>query len=187
MEGICKDEMRRAYKKIRAGLPASERFAKSERLCQHIIASPFFTADSLFTFIGFGDETDTRPLIAAALQHGKRVAVPVAKSGGRMDFVAITDLEHLQPSRFGMLEPTCGEIILPDNRTLMIVPGLAFDRCGYRVGYGKGFYDRYLSRTQPMETIGVCFHAQVAEAVPYDAYDIVVNWICTEKGLVKRL
>jgi len=182
----AKDLIRAQYKQMRDAMPETERLERSRRLCRLLFASQaYIETTEVFTFIGFGSEVATCLIIERALQDGKRVAVPVTKANGQMDFIGITDLRDLRPSRFGVLEPMGGVVVRPDARCLMLLPGLAFGRDGYRVGYGKGFYDRYLSHTAIEQTVGLCFAAQITDAVPHDTFDIAAKQILTEEGWVE--
>jgi len=181
-----KTELRATCKALRDAIPEAERMDKSGRLCRLLFDSEIYkAAQSVFCFVGFGSEIHTRFLLAHSLASGKRVAVPRTGKAGHMDFIAINSLEDMQISPFGVPEPSHGAIALPDAQTLMLLPGLAFGRDGFRVGYGRGFYDRYLSRVQTMKNVGICFAAQLLDAVPHDAYDIAADAILTEEGWVQ--
>jgi len=180
---ITKADFRAHYKFIRDNLSPAARADKSTRLRGLLLGSDIYrAAKTLFVFIGFGSEVDTRGIITDALTAGKAVAVPVVRKGGAMDFVAIHSLDDLVPSRFGVPEPMGGDILLPVGDDLMLVPGLVFGKDGYRVGYGKGFYDCYLSRVIRPRCVGLCFAEQVSETVPHDEYDVALDAMLTDKG-----
>lgn len=137
------------------------------------------------SFVGVKAEVATLPLIAAALAAGKRVAVPVVE-GGRLQLYRIESLEELAPAPFGLLEPP-KELrrkhrrVVSTTVSLFIVPGLAFDRTGGRLGYGKGYYDTLLSGTKPVvPKVGIGFAAQLVEAVPMGPTDVRLPIIVTE-------
>ncbi|MFS0655313.1 5-formyltetrahydrofolate cyclo-ligase [Bacillus sp. 179-C3.3 HS] len=131
-----------------------------------------------------GKEIPTRPLIEAAWQHGKTVCVPTCfPQTKEMTFYEYTSQTKMTSSYFGLTEPD------PVNSTaiektaidLMIVPGVCFDAKGYRIGYGGGYYDRYLV-DYPGEAIAVCLSVQQIAQVPAEIHDIPVSIIVTEKG-----
>ena len=184
---MTKQEIREQYKAIRAAIPGAARAAKSESMCRLFLASEdYAAADCIFAFLPFGAEIDTQSILADAWARGKRVAVPVTKAGGQMDFVALGGINGLVISKFGVPEPREGAIVLPGAETLMLVPGVAFGRDGFRVGYGKGFYDRYLARvmeeTPRFPRIGIGFYEQITDSVPHDDYDIALDRLLTDNG-----
>jgi 5-formyltetrahydrofolate cyclo-ligase len=103
-----------------------------------------------------------------------RTIVPVGYRSG----------DPVKPSSFGALEPAAGEPVGPEEIDVVVVPGLAFDRRGHRVGYGGGFYDRFLGRLRPDAlTVGICFSVQVVDEVPHGRGDRPVDLVVTEQGL----
>ncbi|MBQ8287363.1 MAG: 5-formyltetrahydrofolate cyclo-ligase [Clostridia bacterium] len=143
-------------------------------------------AEVLLLYYPRPDEIDTRPILAAALAAGKKVAYPRTASDGRMDFHYIHTEDDLVPGAFGIPEPrescprfepdTCGKGVL------MAVPGLSFDHSGYRLGYGKGYYDRYLENRE-IATAGLVYSDFVTHTLPRGRYDLPVHFIVTEKGV----
>ncbi len=129
-------------------------------------------------------EVDTRPLIAAALDAGKEVIVPVVQ-GEDLLHVRLDSLDNqdMQPGRFGILQPRLLQQVSLGVWDVIIVPMLAFDRAGYRLGYGKGFYDRLLT-TAPVPTIGVAFATQEAAHLPHDLHDVPLLRIVTETEVI---
>ena len=180
---MTKADCRAAYKHIRDNLSPAVRADKSARLRGLLLGSEVYaSAGTLFSFLGFGSEVDTKAILTDALAAGKTVAVPVVRKKSAMDFLTITNLDDLLLNRFGVPEPLHGRIVYPCENDLMLVPGLAFGRDGYRVGYGKGFYDRYLSRVTRPRCVGLGFAEQVADTVPHDNYDIALDTILTDNG-----
>jgi 5-formyltetrahydrofolate cyclo-ligase len=123
---------------------------------------------------------------ADALGRGKGVAVPVVVRGA--DELAHAWLESLsadalEPGSFGTFNPRSGRPAVPGDWDLTIVPLLAFDRRGYRLGYGKGFYDRLLAGTRT-ETIGVAFAVQEINQLPAESHDVSLDWIVTEQETI---
>ena len=188
---MTKQDLRKLYKKIRDGIPDEVRAAKSAAVCARVLSSAAYAeAERVFVFLSFGGEVDTTGIVVDALARGKRVAVPVTKAGGVMDFVALRSMDDLVLSRFDVPEPSSGEAVLPNEQTLMLVPGLVFGRDGFRVGYGKGFYDRYLARVMVdglwFPRIGIGFDEQLAESVPHDGFDMALDGVWTDERMLKR-
>ena len=127
-------------------LPESVKTQADEQLTQRLLELPAFQeAKTLATYLSMGHEFSTASLIQAALQDGKRVCVPRTYPQGRMEFVEY-DPEILEKTRFGLLEPNeRGQVVDQAEIDLIHVPGVVFQSKGYRIGYGGGYYDRYLA------------------------------------------
>ena len=184
---MLQDEKARLRQEIlerRLALPDRDR--RSAEIHARVLALPYWApAAVVSTFVGVKSEVTTTPLISAALAAGKRVAVPVVE-GGRLQLYRIESLDELQPAPFGLLEPP-KELrrkhrrVVSTTVSLYIVPGLAFDRTGGRLGYGKGYYDALLSGTKPVvPKVGVGFEMQMVPAVPMGPADIRLPVIVTE-------
>lgn len=138
----------------------------------------FREATDIYCYVDFKGEAGTRALIQEAWRLGKTVWVPRV-SGEDMEFYAITSLDQLAPGTFGVMEPEKG--ISENTRNgLMIMPGVAFDRKRNRVGYGKGYYDRYLENHPGFDTIALAFDMQIVEEVPSEPLDIRPRMLITE-------
>ncbi len=141
---------------------------------------------SLMMFLSFGSEVNTDQIIRWAWQQGKRVLVPRCKPETReMVIYAIASFEEVQPGYFGIREPLQDvlEPVAKQEIDLVAVPAVAFDRKGYRVGYGGGYYDRFLA-SMNVPTIGLIFSCQLVLEVPTDKYDLPVQGIVTEKEFI---
>ncbi len=161
-----KRALRRAMAEKRAALPAALREEAARACLERLLKLPaFLQAKTLFCYASYGSELPTE-LIAAA--H-PRVAYPKVMAEGEMKFY---QGGQLVPGYRGIPEPQGGEEVLPQPGDLMLLPGLAFSLEGYRLGYGKGFYDRYLA-TVPCKPIccGLCFEEQIMDKIPYNGYD----------------
>ena len=180
-----KDKLRKHFRALRAALPEAERRAIDGAIAASVQRLPqFAAADGVFTYLSFGAEVDTRRLIEAALEAGKTVALPRVVSGTRsMDWYAIDSLDGLERSPFGMEEPPAdpARAVRPADfaRPVALVPGLAFDGAGFRLGYGGGFYDSFLPDF-PGTAVGLCRVAQLVDRLPHDAHDVPVGRIVTE-------
>ncbi|MDR3305339.1 MAG: 5-formyltetrahydrofolate cyclo-ligase [Clostridiales Family XIII bacterium] len=140
--------MRKAYKQPRRLLPAHERAETDRRIAARLFASDFYRyARGIFLYVSVEEEVDTRGIITRALSDGKAVYAPRTKGNGGMDAVRIESAEALTAGAFGIPEPSAA---LPaaraDELDLILVPSLACDIYGTRIGYGGGFYDRFLAQ-----------------------------------------
>lgn len=180
-----KSLLRRTFLARRDGL--EDRDAKDRAICRTLCKLPRFQqANQVLLYLSKGSEPDTWEILEQALRQGKQVCAPrCLDSQGNMAFYRITSREDLAPGRFGLLEPDpakcpeaeCGE------ESLCLVPGLAFDREGYRLGYGKGYYDRFLAKHR-VEAIGLCYGALLQPRLPRGPYDRQVDWLVTEAGVL---
>lgn len=165
----------------------ADREAKSLAICERIIAGPLFRAASaIHCYLPMRSEVDTRPLILSALAQGKRVAVPVvALKAAELGhaWLQSLDAETLTTGGFGTAHPRNLRPSQPGEWDLIIVPLLAFDRRGHRLGYGKGHYDRLLA-TATATTVGAAFAAQELAALPAEPHDITLGWVATERELI---
>ena len=155
-------------------LPESVKTQADEQLTQRLLELPAFQeAKTLATYLSMGHEFSTASLIQAALQDGKRVCVPRTYPQGRMEFVEY-DPDILEKTRFGLLEPNeRGQVVDKAEIDLIHVPGLVFQSKGYRIGYGGGYYDRYLADFAG-KTVSTIYSIQQKEFQP-DAFDQAVQ------------
>ena len=147
----------------------------------------------IFIYISYDSEINTKGIINKALEDNKKVYVPRTEFKNRlMDAVEIMSLDNLVESDFGILEPSIKEPhIDPNELDLIVVPGVAFDKQGGRVGYGAGFYDRYFNKIsedniKKIIKIALAYNFQVIEKVPMDKQDVPVNYIITEKEFIEK-
>lgn len=162
---------------------------ESSRLAQHnmLALDEYRRAECIALYAPAHNETDTSMILTAAFETGKRVLYP-AVCGHSMVFRQIEALEHLQEGAFGILEPCpSGFDHHVDEADLVVVPGVAFDHIGHRLGYGKGFYDRFLQHPgRTAHLIGLCHDFQVVESpLPADAHDIPMEVIVTDKRIIR--
>lgn len=185
-----KTELRRSYKKIRNNITDEQRQAAGQLITDKITAmSVFNSCDTLFCFIACGSEIPTQPLIEAAFECGKKVAVPRVMSKTEMVFIYITSLDGLETSAYGIPEPVYDESkkAVPTADSLIIVPGLVFDKRLYRIGYGGGYYDRYTSAYPQALKIGAAFDRQYTEdELPRDKFDKPVDLLVTSDGKIRE-
>lgn len=186
-----KAQMRAYFKVVREGLIPGERRAIDEAIARNVAALPeFAAADGVFTYLSFGAEVDTRELIECAREAGKTVCLPRVVPGTRaMCWYAVESLDGLVRSSFGVEEPPddpSREVRPADfAHPVALVPGLAFDRVGFRLGYGGGFYDAFLLAF-PGASIGLVRACQLVADLPVrDAHDVPVGVVVTEGGVVR--
>lgn len=149
----------------------------------------FGSARVIGSYVGVGDEVGTIPLLNEAFARGVTVAVPW-RDGPRLRLARIVSLAELVPVSFGLLEPPhalgmeADRVVLPSRVDLMLVPGVAFDRHGGRLGHGRGFYDRLLGEAGagPLR-VGLAFECQLVERVPMMAGDEPMDLVVTEEGV----
>ena len=149
-------------------------------ITDRVIALPAFkNASRILVYADYNHEVVTEYLIKEAWKAGKEVAVPKVV-GKDMIFYKLTDFSQLEPGYFGIPEPASGEIVEWSD-ALMIMPGVAFDRENHRVGYGGGFYDRYLEKHPQLERVAVAFSFQMLPEVPTEPTDICPQIVVTEE------
>lgn len=179
--------LRSALLKHRCALPAASVAQWSAAIAKRLQAlSPFTASPQLLSYVGSKDnEVATLPLLAEELRRRKSVLIPRVQGPGLMQWVAITHLDELQPGRWGLLEPIPGvnaviatEELSPEGCCL--VPGIAFTADGHRVGYGGGYFDRFLA-DYPGLRVGLCFEAMLQPELPFEIHDQPVDWVITEK------
>jgi 5-formyltetrahydrofolate cyclo-ligase len=180
-----KASLRQSYLAARASLGRTERDRRDAALVSGI-AAHLAEGDPpklLLTYAAVRGEIDLAALTDVCLSKGMRVAYPVSFAGGLMEFFEITSRDELVPGRYGIPEPPRDRPALIGEGTLCLVPGLAFDRFGYRLGYGGGYYDRFLADFRG-KTIGIAGRAGLSEALlPREACDRSVSALATEDGI----
>ena len=137
-------------------------------------------ADLVLIYCSQRDEPDTRGLIGWLLYTGRRVALPVCTGDGVMEFYCIRSMEELRPGAYGILEPTIRRKAKLTEKTLCIVPGLAFTKDGARLGKGGGYYDRYLAAHPGLRTMGLTYRCLLQEQIPCEVHDHPVDVVITE-------
>jgi 5-formyltetrahydrofolate cyclo-ligase len=193
-----KQEYRRQLRRKRAAMPPEERAVADAAICQQVqTLSAWEGAGLVLAYLSMGSEVETRPIIQAALAAGKQVALPRCVPNSRLmrwHEVRPTGLdgsgwEHgLERSNLGVDEPADDDATLVDPNasaeTLVLVPGMAFDLAGYRMGYGGGFYDTFLYEF-PGTSAGLCREAQLLESIGFiEAHDLAVDFVVTDRRVI---
>lgn len=181
----AKAALRSEIRAARAAMPAALREEASRLIQARVQALPIFqTAESVFAFVSYDTEVDTHPLIDMLLDTGRRLAVPRIVDKITMLSVRITAWDDLQPDRLGILAPveTTPD---PGPFDIVITPGVAFTETGARLGYGRGYYDRWFQQHPGGCKIALAFESQIVPQVPVDEYDVPVDLIVTERRLIR--
>ena len=179
---------RRMLENLRA-MPARERVEGSLSLMDRLLGSELWTqAEAIYSYLSLELEVDTHRAHTAALAGGKRLALPRIE-GDELDFRFVEELAGpWEAGALGIREPSTAlpaASWTPGGAVLVLVPGLAFDGAGGRLGRGKGFYDRFLARSGAPATVGLCFSVQLVDEVPREQNDHRVGWLATETALFK--
>ena len=180
---VYKQELRIRFKALRQDMAPEERIENDRRIVSLLCNTwQYQSADTIVTYVSTPLEVDTKALITRALADNKRVAVPYCVDNTRdMEFYYIGSIDELKKRTFGVLEPMAEPENLVTNfsGSICIVPGLAFDRQGYRLGYGKGYYDRFLADYRGF-TIGICYKSCMTHLLHRGRYDIACDMVVTE-------
>ncbi len=180
-----KKRLRREIRSQRRCLDPVLKSRWDRAISAELLRSPVFEqARSVMTYVSTEEEVDTWPLMERAWSEGRQVAVPKVKARGAMEAVAIAGPAELAPGTLGILEPTGGRCVPLSCMDLVVVPGLAFDRDGYRLGYGGGYYDAFL-RNCSAPSVGLVYACFVMD-VPKGPWDVAVDMVLTDRGFVKK-
>ena len=182
-----KEEIRQYALKIRKGLKKAERSAAEQAVTERLLTDPVYkNARFIYCYASFRDEVGTSVIIEESLRQGKKVAAPRIAGRRRMEFFFIKSRADLRPGAWNIPEPGpwCAKAPLPDEKTLVILPGAAFDRSGTRIGYGGGFYDVYLEGNDKCRKAALAFDVQCMDKIPADEHDVRAEIIITEKELI---
>ena len=180
-----KNRVRQAMRRRREALTPGERLEKSVRICG-FVCGLVRDDETVMVYSSKELEVNTRPLLDELLARGNPVIVPIiVREDVSLRLSYLRDPSVLVISTFGVPEPIGSEIpAIPTDVNTIILPMLAFDRRGRRLGYGAGYYDRFLARNPRIRRIGIAFACQEAEEVPCEANDIHMNLTITEDGIV---
>jgi 5-formyltetrahydrofolate cyclo-ligase len=179
-----KRALRLRMRALRRALPAEQRAERSHALCARLLALP--SVQEATTVIGYramSNEADLTWLLEQCMSLGKTVAVPRVEDATTLSLRALSKDTVWQTNALGIVEPNADAARIDDALHMpcvVLVPGLAFDRNGHRLGYGKGYYDRLLSRIPAAQTVGVGFAFQLIDAVPHEAHDVALNGVVTD-------
>ncbi|MGN0487609.1 MAG: 5-formyltetrahydrofolate cyclo-ligase [Acutalibacteraceae bacterium] len=175
-----KKELRKQYRHLRSMI--AQREMRSAQICQNLIAAEEFRKTSaVLSYMSIGSEADVRAASVQALADGKVLALPKCLDReGNMSFYAVKSLSQTSRGMYDIAEPMLTDFpFLPDSNSICLVPGLSFDLLGNRLGYGKGYYDRFL-RDFPGIKVGIAFAACICDCLPAQDKDMQVDYLVTE-------
>ncbi len=180
-----KAQLRRELKKTRNALALEYVQSCSSKIAEYVLSSKIYRqSEKIMGYLFFGKEISVDKILRQALADGKKVYVPFVLTSDKMTAARIFDFESFQLDRYGIrtvAEPY--ESISPAMLDLILVPGVAFDKKGNRMGMGAGYYDRYLLQAVHAVTCGITCTILVQDKLPYDANDIPVSVLATEQGI----
>lgn len=172
-----KQELRRAIRERKRAMTEEEIVERSNALAEKFYNSPAYQAAStIYGYLPYNQEVRTVPMLQRALDEGKRVAVPKVY-GEEMRFIYLEDLTQVSKGYAGIPEPIADAPVAEDQQALVLMPGLAFDPQGHRIGYGGGFYDRFLAKEPHHPTLALCYEFQMQAHLDTEEFDIPVDTI----------
>lgn len=172
-----KTSLRKKIREQKRAMTEAEIVERSEKLGVLFVSSELYrNAQTIYAYLPYNQEVRTVPMLERAMKDGKRVAVPKVY-GEEMKFLYITDLNRVEKGYAGIPEPIGDEPVAQDPTALVLMPGLAFDREGHRIGYGGGFYDKFLSAEPGHPTVALCYEFQMVERIPTEEFDIPVDQV----------
>lgn len=172
-----KKALRRQIKEKKRQMTLQQIETASTRLEELLVATEQYRqAKTVYGYLPYNQEVRTTPILERALREGKRVAVPKVY-GDEMKFIYLTDFTKLEENVWGIPEPVYDEPVADDPTALVLMPGLAFTKAGDRMGYGGGFYDKFLASQPNHPTVALCYDFQIVEKIPTDDYDIPVDLV----------
>jgi len=162
--------------KKRAMTPEQIQTASQRLTALFLATEEYKNAETVYGYLPYNQEVRTIPILEQALKDGKRVAVPKVL-GDEMRFIYLSDLSKVEKGYSGIPEPVDDAPEADDPTALVLMPGLAFDEEGHRIGYGGGFYDKFLAREPAHPTVALCYDFQIVDDLPVDHYDIPVDCV----------
>ena len=172
-----KKELRRTIREQKRAMTEEEIVRRSEALSKLFVASQAYQeAKTIYGYLPYNQEVRTVPMLQQALDEGKRVAVPKVY-GDEMKFIYLDDLSKVEKGYSGIPEPILDEPVADDKTALVLMPGLAFDPLGHRIGYGGGFYDKFLSSEPGHPTLALCYDFQMLSYLETEEFDMPVDCV----------
>lgn len=183
---MIKDEIREDMRAKRRALSKDDVKVKSDEIRQRLFrVESVKSAETVCTFISAFKEPDTVEIIKELWKQGKKVVVPITDiESGTLSLSYISSMDDMTKGAYGILEPKTVHTADETDIDVILVPGLAFDRNGERMGFGKGYYDRLLENSKAVK-IGLCYDFQILEKIPTESHDVPMNFIITEKEILE--
>ena len=172
-----KKELRRSIRERKRAMTEEEIVQRSEKLGKLFVQSEAYkNAKTIYGYLSYNQEVRTVPMLEQALRDGKRVAVPKVY-GDEMKFLYLDDLTKVSKGYAGIPEPIADGPVADDTTALVLMPGLAFDPQGHRIGYGGGFYDKFLAAEPNHPTLALCYEFQMLPVLDTEEHDIPVDTV----------
>ena len=172
-----KQQLRQAIRQRKRAMTQEEIEDRSRSLCEKFLKSDDYRCCTcLYGYLPYNQEVRTWPILHQALADGKKVAVPKVY-GDEMKFIYLTDLTQVAAGYAGIPEPIADDPVAEQQDALVLMPGLAFDPQGHRIGYGGGFYDKFLSREPGHPTVALCYEFQMVDHLETEQFDIPVDTV----------
>lgn len=172
-----KTALRREIREKKKAMSQEEIEARSARLGELFAATDAYRkAKTVYGYMPYNQEVRTVPILERAIRDGKKVAVPKVY-GDTMKFIYLEDLTQVAKSEMGIPEPIADGPVAEDETALVLMPGLAFDKAGHRIGYGGGFYDKFLQAEPNHPTVALCYEFQMFAHLDTEAFDIPVDMV----------
>lgn len=172
-----KQELRRTIRERKRAMTEEEIVERSNALAEKFYNTPAYQAAStIYGYLPYNQEVRTVPMLQRALDDGKRVAVPKVY-GDEMRFIYLEDLTQVSKGYAGIPEPIADAPVAEDKQALVLMPGLAFDPQGHRIGYGGGFYDKFLAKEPHHPTLALCYEFQMQAHLDTEEFDIPVDTV----------
>ncbi len=172
-----KKELRRQIREKKRAMTPEQIEQASRRLGELFMNTPEYqNAKTIYGYLPYNQEVRTVPMLEQALRDGKRVAVPKVY-GDDMKFIYMDDLSRVELGYAGIPEPVADGPVAEDKTALVLMPGMAFTEKGDRMGYGGGFYDKFLAKEPEHPTVALCYNFQMVESLPTAEYDIPVDCV----------
>ncbi len=172
-----KKQLRREIREKKQAMTPEQIAEASRQLGELFVRSePYERAKTIYGYLSYNQEVRTLPILEQAMKDGKRVAVPKVY-GDQMRFIYLEDLTRVAPGYAGIPEPVEDGPVAADPQALVLMPGLAFDPAGHRIGYGGGFYDRFLAEEPDHPTVALCYGFQMMDCLPTEEFDIPVDLV----------
>lgn len=179
-----KKALRASIKQKRRALSIEYRQQASRKMQAELTRLPCYkAAEYIMLYMAMQDEVQLDELIAMVLKDAKKAVIPLVTGAGLMEAVELSDMADLVPDKYGIktVSEEKRRLIAPDKIDLIIVPGVAFDKAGHRLGMGGGFYDRFMLRASRAVRAALAYDCQLLAAVPAEVHDLTVDYIITEK------
>ncbi len=181
-----KTELRKYFKELRKGFDSEYRISADKDIATKLFSLPeFIDSKVILVYVSVDNEVETKLIIEKSIALGKAVAVPFCQNN-KMDFHIINSFADLVCTQFGIptVDPNTSEKIFDFRNTLCIVPALSFDKFGNRIGYGGGYYDKFLTDNN-VNAVGICRDKQLSDTLPAEEYDVKIKTIVTENKIIK--